>query len=70
MGHVTDADTKEAIPFVNILVRGTNLGTLTDFDGNYSMEFRIPADSLRATLIGYNAVDKKDPAKPVSEHQF
>jgi len=59
MGQVTDADSKEGVPFVNILVKGTNLGTLCDFDGNYSIEFRVPADSLRATLIGYKAVTKK-----------
>lgn len=59
MGHVSDADSGEGIPFVNILVRGTNLGTLTDFDGNYAIEFRVPSDSLRATLLGYTPVTSK-----------
>ena len=59
MGHVIDAQTKESIPFVNILIRGTTLGVLTDFDGNYAIEFKAPADSIRATLIGYRPVTKK-----------
>ncbi len=59
MGKVTDAQTKEPIPFVNILIKGTTLGVLTDFDGNYAIEFRVPADSIRASLIGYQAVTRK-----------
>jgi hypothetical protein len=59
MGRVTDARTKEPIPFVNILIRGTQLGVLTDFEGNYAIEFRAPADSIRASLIGYRSVTRK-----------
>jgi hypothetical protein len=58
MGRVTDSRTKEPIPFVNILIRGTTLGVLTDFEGNYAIEFRTPADSIRASLIGYKPVTK------------
>ena len=35
-GTVTDAETNEPIPGVNILVQGTTEGTNTDFDGNFS----------------------------------
>jgi len=59
MGHVQDVKTGEAIPFVNIVLKGTTIGTLTDFNGNYSMEFKVKADSLKATLIGYSGVIKK-----------
>jgi len=59
MGHVQDVKTGEAIPFVNIVLKGTTIGTLTDFNGNYSMEFKVKADSLKATLIGYSGVLKK-----------
>jgi hypothetical protein len=59
MGRVTDARTKEPIPFVNMLIRGTTLGVLTDFDGHYAIEFRTPADSIRASLIGYRPITRK-----------
>lgn len=65
MGRVTDAQTKEPIPFVNILIRGTTLGTLSDFEGNYALEFKANADSIRATLIGY-----EPQARAILKHQF
>lgn len=65
MGHVSDAKTTEAIPFVNIVLKGTTIGTLTDFNGNYSLEFKVGADSLSASLIGYSGLTKK-----INMHQF
>jgi len=59
MGSVHDARSKEAIPFVNIIIPGTTAGTLTDFNGNYSLEFKQKGDSIRAFLIGYNSVVRK-----------
>ena len=59
MGTVHDSLTKEGIPFVNVIIPGTTAGTLTDFNGNYSLEFRQKGDSIRAFLIGYNGVAKK-----------
>ena len=37
-GSVMDAETQELIPGVNIIVLGSNTGTTTDFDGNFSIE--------------------------------
>ena len=65
MGHVKDAKTGEPIPFVNIVIKGTTLGTLTDFNGNYALEFKVKADSLRASLLGYFNMTRK-----ISLHQF
>ncbi len=59
MGLVRDSLTKEPIPFVNIIIPGTTAGTLTDFNGNFALEFKQPGDSIKAFLIGYNAVVKK-----------
>ena len=36
-GSVTDAETNEPIPGVNILIQGTTEGTNTDFEGNFSL---------------------------------
>ncbi len=35
-GNVTEADTGFPIPGVNIIIKNTSTGTVTDFDGNYT----------------------------------
>ena len=35
-GKVFDAETKEPLPFVPVMLKGTTLGSTTDFDGNWS----------------------------------
>ncbi len=56
-GNVTDAKTGEALPFVNIIIEGTNLGAATDIDGNYVI-LNIPPGkyNVKAQYIGYQAV--------------
>ncbi len=34
-GHVVDANTGEHIPFINLIVEGTRIGTITDASGHY-----------------------------------
>ena len=58
MGRITDSVTKEALPFVNIIVKGTTEGTLTDFDGKYSFELKEHGDSIRFSLMGYKTVTR------------
>ena len=54
-GKIIDSETKEPVPFANIILTKSLQGTLTDFDGNYQMDVRSPRkrDSLSASLIGY-----------------
>lgn len=52
-GIVMDANTKEALPFVNVTFKGTNVGASTDIDGRYEISTRFPSDTLLATYIGY-----------------
>lgn len=37
-GTVTDKDLKEPLIGVNVLLKGTTVGTVTDFDGNYTID--------------------------------
>lgn len=37
-GKVTEQETGETLPGVNIMVEGKTIGTITDLDGNYSIE--------------------------------
>ncbi len=59
-GRITDA-TGEALPFVNIIVMGTNYGAASDIDGYYSI-LNIPpgAYEVKASAIGYNSTVVKN----------
>ncbi|MBI4646964.1 MAG: carboxypeptidase-like regulatory domain-containing protein [Bacteroidia bacterium] len=56
-GKITDAQTNEPLPFVNITYLtsslGTIIGTITDFNGDYFLETRTPTDTLVFSYIGY-----------------
>ncbi len=56
-GRITEASTGDALPFVNIIVMGTNLGAASDIDGYYSI-LNIPPGTyeVKASAIGYNSV--------------
>jgi len=45
-GKVTQAGTNEPLSGANVLVKGTTTGTITDFDGNFSLN----VDSFPVTL--------------------
>lgn len=50
-GTVTSND--GALPGVNVVVEGTSLGTVTDIDGNYSIQLEEPNMTLIFSFIGY-----------------
>ncbi|GAB4287406.1 MAG: hypothetical protein Kow0098_03910 [Ignavibacteriaceae bacterium] len=56
-GKVTDKATGEPLPFVNVLIEGTNYGAATDLDGNYVI-LNVPPGrySIKAQYIGYQPV--------------
>ncbi|MCK5102351.1 MAG: SusC/RagA family TonB-linked outer membrane protein, partial [Cyclobacteriaceae bacterium] len=51
-GKVTSADDGSALPGVNVVVVGTALGSITDVDGNYSLDVPDNAN-LKFSYIGY-----------------
>lgn len=51
-GKTTNAK-GETIPFANILIRGTNIGTTTDKNGNYTLETSKNKFVLVASSLGY-----------------
>lgn len=53
-GKVLDADSKEPLSFVALAFKGTSIGTVTDFKGEFFLETRGATDSLRAMYVGYN----------------
>lgn len=54
-GTVTDQSTGEALPGVNVLVKGTTTGTVTDVEGQYNINVPNDDDILIFTSIGYTA---------------
>lgn len=52
-GVVTDASDGSTIPGVNILVKGTSNGTITQFDGTYSITVEGQAETLVFSYMGY-----------------
>jgi hypothetical protein len=55
-GKVTDATSGESLVGVNVLVKGTSTGTLTDLDGNYSVQISGDA-SLLFSYVGYKPME-------------
>ena len=52
-GNITDADSRESLIGANVLVKGTNTGTITNFDGNFSLEVPADATTLSISYTGY-----------------
>lgn len=51
-GKVIDANTNLPLPGANVIVKNTTRGTLTDFDGNFSIE-AAPGEILVISFLGY-----------------
>ncbi|MBD3378587.1 TonB-dependent receptor [candidate division KSB1 bacterium] len=53
-GLVTDAETGEALPGVNVVLEGTNMGAATGINGEYII-LNVPVGTyeLRASMMGY-----------------
>lgn len=56
MGTVTDAANGEGLPGVNVLVKSTGQGTVTDLDGKYSVQ-ATQGDVIQFTFVGFKTVE-------------
>ncbi|SHN25111.1 DUF5686 and carboxypeptidase-like regulatory domain-containing protein [Mucilaginibacter sp. OK098] len=52
-GKITDAKTGEPVTYATIGVKGTEIGTSTNFDGFFKLEFIKKSDSITVSCIGY-----------------
>ncbi|MBX3164943.1 MAG: carboxypeptidase-like regulatory domain-containing protein [Bacteroidetes bacterium] len=52
-GKIFEAQSKEALPFVPVIIKGLNIGTQSDFDGNFVIKTSQLGDSLIASYVGY-----------------
>lgn len=58
-GKVFNAENKEGLPFVPVLIKGTSIGAQTDFDGNFIIKTSKLGDTLIATYFGFKRMARK-----------
>ncbi len=57
-GKITDAETGEGMPLVNIVNKSSGKGTTTNFEGYYKLILTAPTDSLVSFYVGYKEKSK------------
>lgn len=52
-GNVKDKETGEAVPFLSVYVQGKTSGTMTDFDGNFTLELEAGTYEIVFSSVEY-----------------
>ncbi len=52
-GNIYDKASGDPLAFVNIIFKGTSVGTTTDLDGYFEIDSRFVSDSLCASFLGF-----------------
>ncbi|RHJ95064.1 TonB-dependent receptor [Parabacteroides bouchesdurhonensis] len=60
VGHILDKKTKEHLPFINVFIHGTTIGTATDATGHYYLK-NLPEGKYTLVMksLGYKTVEKQ-----------
>ncbi len=64
-GRVIDADTREPLAFVNIVISGTRSGVSTDIDGKFTLRSDQPIHAIQLTYVGYFPLQYSIPYREV-----
>jgi len=56
-GTVVDAESNSPLPGATVVIKGTQIGTTTDFDGLFSISEASKGDILVITFIGFDAAE-------------
>ncbi|MFH5831756.1 SusC/RagA family TonB-linked outer membrane protein [Halalkalibaculum sp. DA384] len=56
-GSVVDANSGENLPGVNVVVKGTTIGTSTNSEGNYELSVPSLQDTLAFSFVGYQTLE-------------
>lgn len=54
-GKVVDGEFNDVLAFANVLIKGIQKGTTSDFDGNYTLELDPGAYTIVFSFIGYDS---------------
>ncbi|MBA3971480.1 MAG: carboxypeptidase-like regulatory domain-containing protein, partial [Bacteroidetes bacterium] len=57
-GKIVDAITREPLPFVNVIFKGTTVGAASDIEGNFAISTNQAVDSIVVSYVGYNKTTK------------
>ena len=57
-GTLTDKEANnQSLPFANVLIKGTSIGTNTDIDGKYTLTILPGSYTLQLSFVGYETVE-------------
>lgn len=59
-GKLMDGEFNEVLPFANILIKGTTIGTTSDFEGAYSLDVEPGTYTLSFSFLGYTSQEITD----------
>lgn len=59
-GTLTDKDSKnETLPFANVVIKGTNISTITDINGKYTLNVEAGNYTIQFSFVGYDPSENK-----------
>ncbi len=56
-GTIQDGELNDILPFANVIIKDTDTGTTSDFDGKYSIEIEPGTYTLVFSYVGYQTVE-------------
>jgi TonB-dependent receptor len=59
-GNIIDGEFVEPMAFANVLVKGTTIGTTSDFDGKYEIELESGTYTIVFSFVGYSTKEISD----------
>ena len=60
VGTLNDGEFNDVLPFANVVVKGTTIGTTSDFDGKYTLELDEGTYTISFSYVGYQTVEITD----------
>ncbi len=58
-GKVTDEQTSESMPFASVVITGTNVGTVTDENGEFELSHDDPIEHIAISSLGFEGREVK-----------
>jgi hypothetical protein len=52
-GKITEVGSNNPIPYVNVVFKGTFIGTMSDLNGNYNLSSTKPTSVIEVSAVGY-----------------
>lgn len=69
-GRVYDQINNEPLPFASVIIEGSQIGTTTDIDGNYSLNVEPGLYNIQASFVGYVSKTKFEIQVSLSKPTF